>query len=180
MTHRTTVVSLRHPKLSRCHCDAVSIRNVLTSVSYSKRWWGTILPADGKAGLRMTRSSSSHEKPTHNPNRTADNHHPTSASSSNMFAQCLYPQIGLGIRRQTVVIDASNDRRFSASSQTLAVPLRCSFDPECFDFRFLCLALERFDSACGWQSRTADDTIRECAQKADESSEPHRRQSSSD
>jgi hypothetical protein len=84
-----------------------------------------------------------------------------------MFAQCFYPQIGLAIRGPTVVIDASNDCRFSASSQTLAVPLRCSFDPECFDFRFLCLALERFDFACGWQSRTADDTILEFARKTD-------------
>ncbi len=91
-----------------------------------------MLPADGKAGLRMTRSGSPHEKPTSHRNRNADIHNGTKASSYVLFANCLYPQIGLAIRRQTVVIEASNDRSFSASSQSLAVPSRCTFDPDVF------------------------------------------------
>ncbi len=89
-----------------------------------------------KAGLRMTRCESTHEKSTSHPNRNADNHHRTGASSSDLFANCLCPQIGLAIRRQTVVNDAPKNRRFSASSKSLAVPLRCRFDPELFCLPF--------------------------------------------
>jgi hypothetical protein len=50
-----------------------------------------MLPADGKSGLRMTRSGSIHENPTSHPNRTSDIHNGTGASSYVSFANCLYP-----------------------------------------------------------------------------------------